>query len=136
VNHKTRNFNYEEKLCSKPLTLVAYKITGGEMMTRSRNYRDDLLKSLQDPAEAQAYLNAALEEGKEVFFLALKDVVDAQKGMTQLAKDINRSRESLYKTLSTNGHPEFMGIYEILESLGYHMTIINNHSASSNALYS
>ena len=92
-------------------------------MPRSRSYRDDLLKSLQDPIEAQAYLNAALEEGKDVFFLALKDVVDAQKGMTQLAKDINRSCESLYKTLESNANPEFVGIYDILEGLGYHITI-------------
>lgn len=100
-------------------------------MARSRSYRDDLLKSLQDPIEAGAYLNAALCEGKDVFFLALKDVVDAQKGMSQLAKEINRSRESLYKTLSSNANPEFIGIYDILESLGYHITITPNNQGFS-----
>ncbi len=70
--------------------MCAVRRTGGEPMPRSRSYQEDLLKSLQDPIEAQAYLNAALSEGKEVFFLALKDVVDAQKGMTKLAKDIHQ----------------------------------------------
>ncbi len=102
-------------------------------MVRSRSYPDDLLKSLQDPIEAGAYLNAALSEGKEVFFLALKDVVDAQKGMTQLAKDIHRSRESLYKTLSSHANPEFIGIYDILESLDYHITITPSDHGSSEA---
>ncbi|EAZ92198.1 addiction module antidote protein [Crocosphaera chwakensis] len=99
-------------------------------MPRSRSYRDDLLKSLQDPIKAGEYLNAALSEGKDVFFLALKDVVDAQKGMTQLAKDINHSRESLYKTLSSHANPKFIGIYDILESLGCHITIIPNNRSS------
>ena len=44
------------------------KITRGEEMTRSRSYRDDLLKALTDPTEAREYLNAALEdENPEVF---------------------------------------------------------------------
>lgn len=116
-----------------PKLKIIGKIIGEELMARSRSYRDDLLKSLQDPIEAEAYLNAALSEGKEVFFLALKDVVDAQKGMTQLAKDIHRSRESLYKTLSSNANPEFVGIYDILESLGYHINITTSDHVSSEA---
>lgn len=62
-------------------------------MTRSINYRDDLLNSLTNPEEAKEYLNAALEdENPEVFLLALRDIVDANSSMTQLAQATNRNR--------------------------------------------
>ena len=55
-------------------------------MSRSRSYRDDLLKALTDPVEASEYLNAALEDGNlEVFLLALRDVVDANKGYNSIS---------------------------------------------------
>jgi len=44
-----------------------------------RPYQDELLKALQDPSEAAAYLNAALESNSdELFFLALQNVAQAQ----------------------------------------------------------
>ncbi len=35
---------------------------GVEMMPRSRSYKEDLLKVLQDPEEAAIYLESAIEE--------------------------------------------------------------------------
>jgi DNA-binding phage protein len=102
-------------------------------MERSRNYCDDLLKSLQDPIEAGAYLNAALSEGKEVFFLALKDVVDAHKGMNRLAEDIDCNQEILHKMFSSNPNLAFMEVYYILRGLGYHITITPSDYGSSRA---
>ena len=65
-------------------------------MTRTRSYKDDLLKALTDPTEAREYLNAALEdENPEVFLLALRDVVEANSTMSELARATNRNRESL-----------------------------------------
>lgn len=93
-------------------------------MTRSINYRDDLLKSLTDPEEAKEYLNAALEdENPEVFLLALRDIVDANSSMTQLAQGTNRNRESLYKTLSEKGNPQLNSIRSILSNLGFKLAV-------------
>lgn len=93
-------------------------------MSRSKNYRDDLLKSLADPEEAKEYLNAALEdENSEVFLLALKDIVDANSSMTQLAQATNRNRESLYKTLSEKGNPPLNSIRSILSNLGFKLAV-------------
>lgn len=48
---------------------------------RSKRYQDDLREALQDPQEAQAYLNAALgDSDSEVFLLALRDVAEAKLG--------------------------------------------------------
>jgi DNA-binding phage protein len=38
------------------------------MMPRSRSYKEDLLKVLQDPEEAAIYLESALEDGNETVF--------------------------------------------------------------------
>lgn len=46
---------------------------------RFTDYHEDLLYDLQDPHEAQAYLNAALQdEDERVFLIALKDILEAQ----------------------------------------------------------
>jgi len=45
----------------------------------SRPYQDELLKTLADPLESIAYLNAALDDGSnELFLLALQNVIKAQ----------------------------------------------------------
>ena len=50
-------------------------------MTKSKAYQEYLIESLRDPREAEAYLNAALEEeDQELFLLALKNVSEAQGG--------------------------------------------------------
>ena len=97
-------------------------------MPKSRDYEQDLLESLRDPEEAQAYLNAALEDGDEsVFLLALRDVVEAGMGMTELAENSGRNRESLYKTLSEKGNPQLTSVRSILNTLGYRFSIESQH---------
>lgn len=97
-------------------------------MERSRDYKEYLLESLKDPRERAAYLNAALEEEPEVFFLALKDVADACGGVSKLAKESSLNRESLYKTLSTRGNPRFASLLAMLHALGLEICI---HTANA-----
>lgn len=93
-------------------------------MSRSRDYKTDLLASLQDIDEAKEYLNAALEdENPEVFLLALRDVVEANSSMSKLAVSTNRNRESLYKTLSQKGNPQLTSIRSILNELGFKLAV-------------
>ena len=57
-------------------------------MTKSIQYQDYLIKTLQDPEEAAGYLNTALKGSDiSVFLLALQNVVQAQGGVTHLAKN-------------------------------------------------
>lgn len=89
-------------------------------------YEDILYQDLQDPEEAAAYLNAALEdesgEGSETFLLALRDVAKAH-GIGRIAQDTRLSRESLYRTLSRKGNPRFSTFEAVLESLGLKLTV-------------
>ena len=57
------------------------------MAKKVTTYQEDLVNALKDPHEAAAYLNAAIEEGdRAVFLLALRNVAEAQGGMTALAR--------------------------------------------------
>lgn len=50
-------------------------------MPRSKSYQEDLIKALEDPLEAQEYLNAALTDSNpDVFLLALRDVAESLAG--------------------------------------------------------
>jgi len=62
------------------------------MSKTTASYREELIKDLAEPAEAAAYLNAALEDGsQEIFLMALRDIAEA-KGMTTLAKKTKLNR--------------------------------------------
>ncbi len=96
------------------------------MAKRTVPYEDILYHDLQDPEEAAAYLNAALddeaEKRAEIFLLALRDVAKA-RGIRQLAQDTQLSRESLYRTLSRKGNPRFSTLEAVLESVGLKLTV-------------
>ena len=80
------------------------------------SYRDRLIRALRKPEEASAYLNAALDEGDKDFFLkALRDVIEAQGGMTKFARTAKLNRVSAYKMLGTSGNPGFENILHILK---------------------
>lgn len=84
------------------------------------SHHDWLIKRLKaDPEEAAGYLNAALEAGdKKAFLMALRNVIEAQGGMTRVARASKMNRVSLYKMLSGNGNPGFGNILLILQTAG------------------
>ena len=94
-------------------------------MKPARSYYDDLIQALKDPKEAAAYLNAALEAGdKKAFLLALRNVLDAQGGMTKVSHHAKLNRVSLYKMLSKNGNPELNSVIALLDVAGIRLQIV------------
>lgn len=99
-------------------------------MTRSVKYNDLLLKSLKNPQEATAHLNAALQECKDgsaesqkILLMALKNVALAQGGIHTLAKKTGLGRESLYKTLSKKGNPKLTTLTSLINAMGFDLNI-------------
>lgn len=100
-------------------------------MPKSRSYQAQLVHSLKDPEEAAAYLSAAFEEiDKELFLLALKNVADAQGGLSRLAEISGLNRENLYRMLSNKGNPEFYSLVTLLDSLGFQLVVEPKQVAS------
>jgi probable addiction module antidote protein len=88
-------------------------------MPRNLNYRDDLLEDLRNSADfAAAYLSAAKADSTEAFLVALRDVAEARKGMTVVAKETDLNREHLYRALSKDGNPRLSTVDAILDAIG------------------
>ncbi len=90
-----------------------------EAMAKTKNYQKALISRLKDTKEAAAYLNAALEDDDlRVFLVALRDVTEANGGISYLAKETQLNRESLYRTLSKQGNPTILNLFHMLDALG------------------
>ena len=99
-------------------------------MSRSQSYKELLHKRLKSPEEAAAYLNAALEdEDPGVFLVALRDIAEANGGMTQLAREAHLSRETLYRTLSKRGNPTLANLRCLLGTVGLEIAISPSQGA-------
>lgn len=93
------------------------------MSTLTARYEDGLRQALLDPAEAAAYLDAALAEGDtDSFLLALRDVAEA-RGITQVARAAQLNRENLYRMLTTNGNPQLSSLNALLHTLGLRLAV-------------
>ena len=97
--------------------------------TQSASWDDYLREALSDPEEARLYVEVAIEEfeqdGDMRFFLrALRQVVDAQGGMSKLARETGLNRSNLYKALSEDGAPRLDTIARILRGLGFRLAVV------------
>lgn len=87
-------------------------------------FREDLLKRLKDPREAQGFLEAALEDGDPGLFLeALKSVAEAQGGLSRIAKKTKLHRTGLYRFFSRSGNPTFRNLTNVMKALGYRLKL-------------
>ncbi len=69
-----------------------------------------------------AYLNEALDTGDAGFIADALGVIARARGMTQVARDAGLSRESLYRTLSSEGNPELSTLVRVISVLGLRLT--------------
>jgi probable addiction module antidote protein len=97
-------------------------------MRELRDFDDLLRENLKDPIEAKAYLEVALElyeedNDAEAFLMALRDVTEAQGGITPLAQRTHLNRQNLYRALSGNGNPRLNTLGTILHGLGFKLAI-------------
>ena len=91
-------------------------------MAKSKTRRWDPAKHLRDEADIAAYLSAALNDGDpSIVAAALGDIARA-KGMAGIARKAGLGRESLYKSLSPEGHPELATVLKVVHALGLKLT--------------
>ena len=78
---------------------------------------------LDTPEDIAAYLEAAYEDGDPGLIAHALGVVARAKGMTEIARATGLGRQSLYKALSKDGHPEFATVASVMKALGLKMTV-------------
>ena len=87
-------------------------------MARTKTKRWNPSEHLETTEEMAAYLNAALEEDDMRLILAtLGDIARARR-MALVAQETGLGRESLYKSLSSDGNPEFATVLKVVRALG------------------
>jgi probable addiction module antidote protein len=105
------------------------------MTIKTTTYRHSLLTALLDPAEASAYLNAALDDSAEAFLKALKNVAQARQ-ISKVAKEAGIQRETLYRSFSEQGNPTLETLSSVLSALGMKLSVTPSESASAVGLTS
>ena len=83
----------------------------------------DVVDYLETEDDMVAYLNAALEDGDLALIVAALGDIARAKGMAQVASEAGLGRESLYKSLSPTGNPEFATILKVLNTLGLQLHV-------------
>jgi len=81
---------------------------------------------LKDNEEAQLeFLKAAFEENEdhpEAILLAIRYVVEA-RGFTNVSREADITRESLYRMLSKTGNPRWDSVHKLLSALNMKLLV-------------
>ncbi|NUN63555.1 putative addiction module antidote protein [Pseudanabaena biceps] len=78
----------------------------------------DAAEHLETKEDMAAYLEAAFEDGDPNLVIAALGDIARSKGMTNIARETGLGRESLYKSLSIDGNPEFATVVKVIQALG------------------
>lgn len=106
-------------------------------MRKMRALREYLIERLVDKERAIGYLQAILDDyyiygGPTVVLRALETVVEAQGGVSKVAKQVDMDPEMLSKLLSNEDTPLIDTLGIVLKALGYQLSIapVENENAN------
>ena len=78
---------------------------------------------LDSPEMMKEYLQAAFEDGDiDALMEAIGNVAKA-KGMSEIARETNLSRQNLYRALSSGSAPKFETVKKVVEALGCKLAV-------------
>ncbi|MGL5064400.1 MAG: DNA-binding protein [Microcoleus sp.] len=92
-----------------------------ETMPKNRSYHDYLIKSLKQPEEAAAYIQAILEEKDpepELLLTALRDAVTAKSEISPIPQEDKQNWDKLQELLTASGGEEIYRFWMLLNALG------------------
>ena len=100
---------------------------------RDKSYADSINKSLTDPLEASAYLEAVMElDEPAALLVALRQVAKAY-GMAEVARRAEVGDKTLFKALSENGNPTLETVSKVLHAVGLRLSVAPAVQANANA---
>jgi probable addiction module antidote protein len=82
----------------------------------------DPAEYLDDKESIAAYMTEALESEDPAFIADALGVVARARGMSEVAREAGVSRESLYRSLSPDGNPEFATVLRVMRALGLRLS--------------
>jgi len=85
----------------------------------TKSHRNDLLKRLASPRYSAKYLKAALDDGDtEGFLLALRNVIEASRNVSSVARKSRISRQHIHRLVAGKGNPTLNTLKSVLQSVG------------------
>ena len=87
-------------------------------MEKTQTMPWDPAEHLETEDDMAAYLNAALEDGDLSLIMATLGDIARARHMSVVAQETGLGRESLYKSLSADGNPEFATVLKVVSALG------------------
>jgi len=85
----------------------------------------DTADYLETEEDIKYYWEAIVEyviDEPELLIVGLGNIARATTNMSQLGRDVNVTRESLYKSFSENGNPSFITVVRVMHALGLNFT--------------
>ena len=73
--------------------------------------------------DIKAYLSAFLEEDEPQGFIDALGHLVRKKGVTEIARVAGVSRQNLYRTLTSDGNPNFITVSKVVEALGCKLVV-------------
>ena len=84
----------------------------------------DMAEYLDTEELQKGYLEYNSTEGTSEDLLHAIHTVARARGMSKTAKEAGITREGLYKALGENGNPTFTTVMNILNAIGYKISIV------------
>lgn len=92
-------------------------------MAKLKTRRWDTAEHLKTEEDVAAYLEAVFEDGDPALMAHALGVIARARGMAKIARKAGLGRESLYKALSPDGHPQFDTVVRVLRALGLKLSV-------------
>ena len=86
----------------------------------------DAAAHLKTKKDRATYLACAFEEGDSALIAAALGDIARSEGMAKIARKTGLGRESLYKTLSTDGNPELATLLKVFNAIGLRLQAVPN----------
>lgn len=94
------------------------------MSARDKGYDASTIAAMRDPAEAAAYLEAAIElDDPVVLLVALRQIAKAH-GMAEVARRAEVGEKTLFRVLSDKGNPTLVTVYKVLKAVGLRLSVM------------
>ncbi|MBP2494734.1 putative addiction module antidote protein [Methylobacterium sp. PvP062] len=84
----------------------------------------DTAEFLDTPEHVAAYIEAVLEDSDPSLIAHAIGVVARARGMSQIAAETGKSRESLYRALSEKGNPNLDTLTSVLKTIGLRLSVL------------
>jgi len=95
---------------------------------RDASFDDYLVKTMKDPAEAAAYIEAVMElDDPAALLVALRHVAKAH-GMAEVARRADVGDKTLFRALSATGNPTLATVHKVLAAVGLRLSVTPAHA--------